>query len=206
MLDKEHQIRSSPWPEKSSSLVREAWHMKSQCNPVRWLNDGVAHGSLNSAWEEKGEDEQGRPPKHKEVWMEEICREASRIISCLMTHCGSLLLHGSQDCICLIQKFLVSLQALPKMAFWPLLLPSPPVLSPTPLLTVPQPGLAHPYIFILAGPVFFVRNAHYPPFCPLSSYSPFKIQYKCHLFCDYFPTSGQSQHLWHCIVVMCLPL
>lgn len=130
--------------------------------------------------------------------MEEICREGSRLISCLMTRHGSSLLHGSQDCICLIQMFLVSLKALPKMAFWPLLFPSPPLLSTMPLLTVPQSGLVYPYIFVLAAPAFFVRNAHHPLFCPLSSYSPFKVQYKCHLFCDYFPTSGQSQHLWHC--------
>lgn len=41
-----------------------------------------------------------------------------------MTSCGSSLLHGSQDYICLIQKFLVSLKALPQMAFGPHLLPN----------------------------------------------------------------------------------
>ena len=48
------------------------------------------------------------------------------------------------------------------MAFQPLLLPSP--LCWIPYHTVPQPGhiLIHPYISVLAGPVFFVRNAHYP--------------------------------------------
>lgn len=150
MLDKEHQIGSSPWPEKSSSLVREAWHMKSQCNPVRWLNDGLVHGSLNSAWEEKREGEQGRPPKRKEVWMEEICREASRIISCLMTHCGSLLLHGSQDCICLIQSFWSPCRPFPKWLSGPFSFPVPLCWVPHHRSLFPSQALhIHIFLFLL---------------------------------------------------------
>lgn len=164
----------------------------------------LAHGLLNPAWEEKVEAEQEGPPTQMELGVMKILREASRIISYLMTHHGSSLLHGGQDSICLIQIFL-SPEGPSKMAFWLLLFPRSPVPSSIPLITVPQPDLVHPYIFILCWACILCQECLSPPSVHWAATHPSKFSTNATFYVT-ICLPLDNQHLWHCIVIMCLPL